>query len=119
MDITILKQAGINTDSAIQRFMNNESVYAKILSKFLSDETYKKLVKAVSENNGKEALEASHTLKGISGNLSMDTLFNLCSEQVTLMREDKWDEAYAMMPEITENYEKVIQMINLWLENQA
>lgn len=65
------------------------------------DRTFSKLTEAVSEGTGQEALEASHTLNGICGNLSIDKLFALFSEQVVLMRADKWDEAYAMMPEIS------------------
>lgn len=115
MDFSLLKQAGIDTDSAVKRFMGNEALYAKMLKKFLEEPTYENLVRAVSEGNGKAALEASHTLKGICGNLAMDKLYELFTQQVVLMRADKWDEAYGMMAEITENYTKITETLANWL----
>ena len=52
------------------------------------------------------------------GNLSITELFKLFSEQVALFRADKWDDASAMMPEITEKYTKVTEVIKAWLEQQ-
>lgn len=77
MDFSLLKQVGINTDSAVERFIGNESLYARMLKKFLDDKTFEKLAAAVAEGSGQEALEASHTLKGVCGNLSIDSLFSL------------------------------------------
>lgn len=118
MDFSLLKQVGINTDSAVERFMGNEALYTKMLKKFLDDHTYEKLVEAVAQGNGKEALEASHTLKGICGNLSIENLFDMFTNQVVLMRADKWDEAYAMMTEITEAYTNVTETLRSWISAQ-
>lgn len=118
MDITSLKQVGINTDTAIERFMGNEALYTKMLKKFLNDGTFASLTKAVSENDEKTALEASHTLKGICGNLSIDTLYELFSRQVILMRADKWNEAYSMMTEISETFNKVTETLTDLLDKQ-
>ena len=118
MNLTILKQAGINTGSAVERFMGNEALYAKMLKKFLDDSTFTKLTAAVSEGSGQAALEASHTLKGICGNLSIDILFDLFAHQVVLMRADNWDEAYGMMPEITEKYNNITNTLKNWFDMQ-
>lgn len=118
MDFSLLKQIGINTDSAVERFIGNEALYEKMLKKFLDDKTFPKLTEAVSEGNGQTALEASHTLKGICVNLSIEKLFELFSEQVVFMRADKWDEAYAMMTDITENYSQRTETIKTWLDIQ-
>lgn len=118
MDFSLLKQAGINTDSAVERFMGNEPLYAKMLKKFVDDRTFEALAEAISEDNRKDALEASHTLKGVCGNLSIDMLFELFSKQVVLMRADKWDEAYDMMTEITENYTRITEILTAWLDMQ-
>lgn len=117
MDKKILIDAGIDVEKAIMRFMGNEGLYAKMLKKFLDDANYENLVNAISEKNDDDALVASHTLKGLCGNLSMDKLYNLFSEQVVLMRADKWEEAYCMMPIITENYRKVTNAIKECFDN--
>lgn len=118
MNFDLLKNAGIDAEDAVKRFMGNESLYARMLGKFLDDKNYENLVNAISEKNEGEALTASHTLKGLCGNLSMSELFRLFTEQVTLFRADKWDEACAMMPEISGNYTKITDAIKAWLEQQ-
>ena len=116
MDFKCLMNVGINTDNALKRFMGNETFYKRMLSKFLDDDNFLKLTKAVSCGNTKEALISAHTLKGISGNLSMERLYVLFSKQVELMRNEKWNEAFQMMPEITENYHNVTTTLKKWLE---
>lgn len=116
MELSNLKQIGINTDSAFERFMGNQALYAKMLKKFLDEPSFAKLTAAANERNDQAALEASHTLKGVCGNLSIDILFDLFAEQVVLMRADKWDEAYAMMPEINEKYALVTDTLRSTLD---
>lgn len=48
----------------------------------------------------------------------MEKLFELFSGQVVLMRADNWDEAYAMMPEITAAYTEITDTLNTWLDMQ-
>ena len=116
MDFSILAASGIDTDTALKRYMGKGELYARLLEKFLSEPNDERLVKAVSEQNKSEALSASHSLKGICGNLSLTRLFALFSEQVRLFREDEWEAAVGLMPEITENYESVTAAVSQWLE---
>ncbi|MGM9570786.1 MAG: hypothetical protein ACI3ZR_00975 [bacterium] len=57
-------------------------------------------------------------LKGVCGNLCLDELFRLFSEHVVLMWAGKWDEAYAMISEITDNYNKIIKVLKEWFDMQ-
>ena len=57
------------------------------------------------------ALTASHTLKGVSGNLSMPELFGLLTSQVEALRAGDWDKAAGLMPEIDRAYESVVRAI--------
>lgn len=118
MDFSMLNSIGINTENAVERFMGNEALYVKMLKKFLDDKTYSALTAAVSENSRQASLEASHTLKGICGNLSFEKMYALFSEQVVLMRADKWDEAYAMMTEIAEQYDILTKTLRTWIDMQ-
>lgn len=115
MGITCLNEIGINTESAMNRFMGNEALYGKMLTKFLDEPSFSKLCEAVCCKDGSAALAASHTLKGLCGNLSMDVLYNMFSEQVALMRAGEWEKAYGMMPQITEDYQKLTDGIKAWL----
>ncbi|MGN0578185.1 MAG: Hpt domain-containing protein [Ruminiclostridium sp.] len=118
MNFDLLINAGIDVESAVKRFMGNEALYAKMLRKFLDDRNYENLVEAISLDNKADALAASHTLKGLCGNLSMDGLFKLFTEQVVLFRAEKWDEACGMMTEITAEYNATTDAIRAWLEIQ-
>ncbi len=108
----ILESSGINVEEFFGRVMGNEPLMLKLLRIFLKDETYKALKAAVENGDREKALEASHSLKGMTGNISAVRLFDLFSQQVALMREDKWDLAFAMMPEISNEYEYLTSAIS-------
>lgn len=109
----ILEAGGLNVDEAMQRFMNSEQLWIKFLKKFKADTSYEKLVKAIEEKNWKDAFEAAHTLKGITGNLAMDRFHELVSKQTDYLRRENADveKAAAMMPEIKEMYESSCRII--------
>lgn len=104
----MLKISGINVDEGLERFMGNESMFTRFLKKFPSDKNFGELKAAVAADDVDRAIRASHTLKGVCGNLSMTVLFGLLSDQIALMRGGKWDEAKALMPDIEEGYDAVV-----------
>ena len=107
-----LKEAGIDVPNALERFMGNETLLERFLKKFLDDTNYEKLAAAIAAGQQEAALTAAHTLKGISGNLSMTELFALLTEQVAAFRGNDWNRAVEMMPEITKTYETLSAAIN-------
>ena len=107
-----LADAGIDVDSALERFMGNEKLLDKFLGKFPADQNYTKLVEAIAAGDNDAALTASHTLKGVCGNLSMTALFELVNGQLAAMRAGQWEKAFAMMDEITPLYEKVVAAVS-------
>lgn len=102
-----LKEAGIDIDNALERFMGNEALLERFLKKFLEDSNHAALNAAVSAGDQEAALTAAHTLKGVSGNLSIIPLHDLLTRQVQLFRENNWEEAVAVMPQISKVYETV------------
>lgn len=103
--------AGINVDEVLERFMNNAGLLTRMLKKFCDDGTYAQLTEAVQQKDADAVLKASHTLKGVSGNLSLSKLHDLTTKQVELIRANDADSAFAMMPEITEAYDKAVNVI--------
>ncbi len=114
MDMDRLTKAGIDVKSALERFMGNEALLERFLKRFPNDPNYGKLKEAIGSCSKDEALTASHTLKGVCGNLSMTTLYNLLSDQVAAMRDGRWDDAAAFMDDITSAYNEAVSAI----ENQ-
>ena len=95
-----LVAAGIDVDNALERFMGNDALLDRFLKKFLSDGNYAALSAAVAAADPAGALTASHTLKGMCGNLSMTVLYDLFTRQVALLRASDTAGAAALMPEI-------------------
>lgn len=106
-----LEQGGIDTESALERMMGSETIFFRLLNKFLEDDNYDKLTEAVRQGDMAAALTASHTLKGICGNLSIQKLFDLLTEQVTLFRQGNEEGAAALMEEISVCYEAAVDSI--------
>lgn len=108
-----LMDAGIDVDSALGRFMNNEALLEKFLAKFPADPNHDRLTAAIAAGDKEGALTAAHTLKGVSGNLSMTALFELLTRQVAAFRAGDWEAAVAMMPELDRMYDGLCTAIAL------
>ena len=114
MDETIrqrLEAAGINVEEALERFMGNEMLFQRFLKKFLEDESYRKLEESVQAGDPDGALKASHTLKGVCGNLSMNVLHGLLTEQVAAFRAGDWERAVSMMGDIAQAFSQVCSAV--------
>ena len=101
-----LKAAGIQIEEALERFMDSEAMFERFLGKFLEDETYRQLKEALEKGDIETSIMKSHTLKGVTGNLSMKPLYQLTSRQVELLRAGQLEEARELMADIDRAYEE-------------
>ena len=108
---TRLKAAGIDVDGALERFMGSDVLLEQFLKKFLEDGNYMALRTALDAGDREGAVTASHSLKGVCGNLSMTELFAFFTRQVQMLREGDEAGAAGLMPSITRSYDRVIQAI--------
>lgn len=106
-----LEQAGVDVAGAMDRFMNNDALLERFMKKFVNDTNYSKLLEAIDEKDADKAFAASHTLKGVCANLSLQQLLTPVTEQCELFRNGKWDEAVSMTAQVTEEYEKITAVI--------
>lgn len=106
-----LLDAGVDLEGAMERFLHNEAMYEKFLKKFLADPNYQELVAAVSAEDCNRAFTASHTLKGVCGNLALQGLYHAVSDQVECFRSNNFSEGAAKMPAVTAEYDKVVAVI--------
>ena len=114
MDTTLketLISGGIDVDGMLERCMGSEALVVRLLKKFPADATFPKLVEAFANNDAEGALTASHTLKGVCGNLSITELFTLLDRQVATLRHGDMAGAAAMMPDITRWYTQAVETI--------
>lgn len=106
-----LAAAGVDVDAALARMMGSEALLLRLLKKFLDDQNFSKLQAAVAAGDQEAALAASHTLKGVCGNLSMTALFDLLTRQVAAFRAGDWEGAAALLAEIAPAYARVVDAI--------
>ena len=109
--IARLKEAGMDTDAALRRFVGSAELYGKFLNKFPEDENFSRIAPALEKNDYEAVLTAAHTLKGVSGNLGMTRLFNACSHTVALIRAEKYDEAKQFYSELKAAYDEVCELL--------
>ena len=106
-----LLNAGVDLEGAMERFLHNEAMYEKFLKKFLADPNYQELMTAVANKDCNKAFTASHTLKGVCGNLALQGLFHAIRDQVECFRSENFEEGAAMMPAVTAEYDKIVATI--------
>ena len=70
-----LKGGGFDLEKTIERFSGNVDMYERFLKKFPNDESFAQIAPAFAANNREAALNAAHTLKGVSANLGMVGIF--------------------------------------------
>ncbi|MEG0894898.1 MAG: hypothetical protein RSE07_06095 [Oscillospiraceae bacterium] len=91
MNIEELKKAGINYEDGIKRFAYKAEIYNKYLINFFDDPTFFQLGDYLKEQNYIEAFKCAHTLKGVSGNLSMDDFYQCVCILVEALRNNQTD----------------------------
>ena len=106
-----LEEAGIDTKEALSRMMGNEALLMRILSKLKTDKNYDSLREALSKDDAEGAFTASHTLKGIYGNVSATELFKLFSEQTELLRSGDLEGGKRLMKYIEPLYAKLMEAL--------
>ncbi len=89
-----LAEAGVNVDSALERFMGNEKMLLKYLNRFLEEKSYASLLEAVQKDDAEGAI-------GCTG------MHEMVVEQEKAMRAGNWQQAKDMMPAIEKTYDSI------------
>jgi len=106
-----LSELGADIGDGLTRFANNAALYEKILKKFPSAAAELPVEIHFEHGDTEAALANAHTLKGLTGNLSLTPLYKAYTDIVSLMREGKPEQARAILSEIVPVQEKMIACI--------
>lgn len=87
MNEAILREAGIDYEGALQRFVGKRPIYERYLAQFLEDAHAADARAALAAGDLPEVQEQLHALKGLSGTLGLSSLQSLCAEAVDRLRE--------------------------------
>jgi len=86
LTIDALKAFGANADEGLNRCMNNEAFYFRLIGMALEDKGFGALADALAAGDVKAGFEAAHALKGVLGNLSLTPLYESVSEITEKLR---------------------------------
>lgn len=103
--------SGIDWTATLDRFMNNENLYEKILLKFPNDPSFHELKEKIAEGDAQASFMYAHTLKGVAGNLGLTRLFQLASQLTDELRNGHIENASPLMKDLTEQYEAICDFI--------
>lgn len=106
-----LRAAGVNIEGALQRLMNNEGLYVRLLGKFKADTNYQGLKDAVEEENYEAAFEYAHALKGVSGNLGLDSLMDADVVMVEKLRSGNYEGLKEDMEALSVIYHNIMEIV--------
>ena len=86
MTIEMLEAYGANIKEGLQRCLNNESFYMRMVKMIPGDPNFQQLYDSIDAGNLDAAFEAAHALKGSSGNLSLTPIYGPVTEITELLR---------------------------------
>lgn len=76
VNLDAFRDAGIDYEKGIERFMGNEELYLDFLMRFLYDSSFQEFCAGVAMEDMEMAEKALYTLRGTIANLSMDRLLS-------------------------------------------
>lgn len=115
-----LEECGAGVQTALDRFMGNSAIYEKFLKRFPDDPNYSGIGENIQAGNYEEAYKCAHAMKGVTGNLGLDSIYQKISELVEEMRNksaeevDK-DKVNIIWQDAQSLYDKYCQIIKEYL----
>ncbi len=110
MTIDDLVAFGANTSEGLQRCLNKEDFYLRMVKKVPADANFQKLFDAINAGDLNTAFEASHALKGVVGNLALSPLLTPVSELTELLRAQKQADYSALLEAIRKGRDELEQI---------
>lgn len=101
----------VDYEAGLRRFGNNQKLFERFLFGFLTDPTYAQLEQAMAQQDCAAAFTTAHTLKGVSGNLSLQPLYEACVPLVETLRNKDFAPAPALFAAVTKEYDAVVALL--------
>ena len=83
--------------------------------KFLQDDSFPNLKKALEEKDAPTAFRAAHTLKGVCQNLGFDALYVPSSALTEALRGGSLDGADELFPPVEKEYQRVVEALKAFV----
>lgn len=106
-----LEALGVNTGEALRRFSGNSALYLKMLGKVTAAVNDLQVMPYIEKEDYETAVTNAHTLKGVTGNLSLTPLYDAYTGITNLLREKKYSEAKNMLENILPVQNDILECI--------
>lgn len=106
-----LNEYGCNTKEGLERCLNKEDFYIKLIKMSISDNKIYDLEKCLRNNDLDNAFAISHTLKGVFANLAITPLYNLLYTLTEELRNKENKDYSDEINEIITLFEKIKKLI--------
>ena len=83
-----LKELGVDIEGTISRFMDDDVIYTKFLSRFPDEDRITPIKEAAAAGDNGALLSTAHKLKGVSANLGMGALSAKAERIVSKLRNN-------------------------------
>lgn len=105
-----LRQAGVDTDGAINRFMGNDALFLKFMRRLPDTLKLPEMKQALEDERGEDFYSYVHDLKGVAGNLGLSDIYDaaqaaLVEYRSTELRNKK--KMFGLLMEIEEYCQKI------------
>ena len=98
--LTELQALGVNTQEAVERLNNNSAFYIKMLGKFTGELENHEVMSYIESGDLEKAVTNAHTLKGLTGNLSLTPLYKAYTDIVACLRDNDPENAKKLLSDI-------------------
>ena len=102
---------GSDADDVIIRLGGNPDLVVRFVTKFLSDGSFANLKSALAAGDRDTAFRAAHTLKGVSGTLGFQRLYEKATSVTELLRGGAVDAAKTALPALETEYSLVMEAL--------
>lgn len=111
LTIDFLKDYGADVGEGLQRCMNNEAFYLRLVGMAINDKNFEALETAVAARDLSAAFEAAHGLKGVLGNLALTPLYKPVYDITELLRAGTDTDYAPLLSEIREKRAALVEAV--------
>ena len=105
----------VDTEKALARIRGNNKLFKTLLTHFLATRAqFDQLKQEIAVNDREAAAKSVHALKGVSANLSMTRLYDLCPAFEALLKSG--DDVAETFSAYEATYEKTLECVNALLQ---
>lgn len=107
-----LAAVGSDINEGLNRLMKDENLYARLLKKFPASLEKQEVLPFIESGDIQTAILNAHTIKGVTGNLSLTPLYTAYTEIVDLLRKNEVEKAKEIYLTTMPLQEKILTIIN-------